>query len=343
MQKNKPIIIAGPCSAESETQVLETAHAIKQLGMVDIFRAGIWKPRTNPGGFEGVGSIGLQWLLKARAETGLALAIEVGDSKHVEEALAQNIDYLWVGARTTANPFSVQNLAEALQGTHSKIFIKNPVNADIKLWIGAVERMKHAGLKDILLIHRGFTQYGNTKYRNVPMWQIPIEMKRLFPELPMICDPSHICGNRISLFNISQKAVDLDYDGVMIESHINPDVALTDSFQQITPAVLGNLLSNIVWKKQNSDEIKYNEQIEHLRNQINYIDEEIMHLIANRMTLVKEIGDLKKFNKITVLQSERYNHLLQKALQKGEEIGLSEQFVKTLIEALHIESINKQE
>lgn len=343
MQKNKPIIIAGPCSAESETQVLETARAIKQLGLVDIFRAGIWKPRTNPGGFEGVGSIGLQWLLKARAETGLALAIEVGNSKHVEEALKLHIDYLWVGARTTANPFSVQNLAEALQGTQTKIFIKNPVNADIKLWIGAVERMKHAGLKDIMLIHRGFTQYGNTQYRNVPMWQIPIEMKRLFPELPMICDPSHICGNRVSLLNIAQKAVDLDYEGVMIESHINPDLALTDSFQQITPAVLGNLLSSIVWKKQNSDEIKYNEQIEHLRNQINYLDEELMHLIANRMTLVKEIGDLKKFNKITVLQSERYNHLLQKALQKGEEIGLSEQFVKTLIEALHIESINKQE
>lgn len=338
----KNLIIAGPCSAESEEQLLNTAIELKQTGKVDVLRAGIWKPRTNPGSFEGIGTLGLSWLLKAKQQTGLQTAVEVATSKHAEDSLSFDVDVLWIGARTTVNPFSVQEIADAIKGTNKIVLIKNPVSADIKLWIGAIERIQKAGITHVGLIHRGFTTYGNSEYRNVPMWQIPIEMKRLFPELPLICDPSHICGNRTGLQTISQKAVDLDYDGLMIESHCNPEAALTDKQQQITPKELENLLNQIVWKKSVSNEAAFIKQLEHHREQINQLDEELLTLISNRMNIAKEIGNIKQNNKITVLQSSRYNEILEKAIRKGSQVGLSEDFIKTYLEAIHIESIRIQ-
>jgi len=338
----KGLVIAGPCSAESEEQLMTTALELAQLKKVDVLRAGIWKPRTNPGGFEGVGVKGLPWLLEAKKATGLKTAVEVATAKHVEDALSFDVDILWIGARTTVNPFSVQQIADALKGTKTTVLIKNPVNPDVKLWIGAIERLQKIGIEDIGLIHRGFTFYGNTEYRNVPMWQIPIEMKRLFPGMPLLCDPSHICGNRTGLLSVSQKSVDLDYTGLIIESHTNPDVALTDKQQQITPVGLNELLEKLVQKKSNSTEESFVKQLEHLREQINHLDEELISLISNRMNVAKEIGQIKKTGKITVLQSSRYNDILKRALQKGDKVGLSEEFIKTYLEAIHIESIRIQ-
>lgn len=338
----KGLVIAGPCSAETEEQLLNTALALKQTEKVDVLRAGIWKPRTNPGYFEGVGTIGLSWLLKAKQQTGLQTAVEVATAKHVEDAMSFDVDVLWIGARTTVNPFSVQQVADALKGSKQTVLIKNPVNADTKLWIGAIERLQKVGIENIGLIHRGFTAYGNTEYRNPPMWQIPIEMKRLFPELPMICDPSHICGNRTGLQTISQKAVDLDYDGLIIESHIDPDNALTDKQQQITPKELGALLQQMIWKKSTSDEEVFLQKLERHREQINHLDEELLSLISNRMKIAKEIGEIKRNNKITVLQSSRYTEILDRAIRKGSQVGLSEDFIKTYLEAIHIESIRIQ-
>lgn len=338
----KGLIIAGPCSAESEQQLLQTATELATQKKVDILRAGIWKPRTNPGGFEGVGTKGLSWLLKAKQLTRLKTAVEVATAKHVEDALSFDVDVLWIGARTTVNPFSVQQIADALKETKQTVLIKNPVNPDIKLWIGAVERLQKVGIKDIGLIHRGFTSYGNTEYRNVPMWQIPIEMKRLFPDLPLICDPSHICGNRTGLSVVAQKSVDLDYDGLMIESHFDPESALTDKNQQITPDELSKLLDTIEWKKSHSSESNFVNKLERLREQINYLDEELISLISNRMKVAKEIGNIKKKSKVTILQSARYNEIVERALQKAKQVELSEEFMKTYMEAVHIESIRIQ-
>ncbi len=338
----KGVVIAGPCSAESEQQILHTASQLADTGKVDILRAGIWKPRTNPGGFEGVGTKALSWLLKAKQSTGLKTAVEVATAKHVEDAMSFEVDVLWIGARTTVNPFSVQQIAEALSGTKQTVLIKNPVNPDIKLWIGAVERLQKIGIENIGLIHRGFTSYGNTEYRNVPMWQIPIEMKRLFPNLPIICDPSHICGNRTGLLSISQKSVDLDFDGLIIESHYAPDSALTDKSQQISPENLDELLRNLIYKKSNSNEETFVKQLDHLREQINHLDEELISLISNRMKVAKEIGEIKKKSKITVLQSNRYNEILERAIKKGSQVGLSQDFIKSYLESVHIESIRIQ-
>lgn len=338
----KGLVIAGPCSAESELQLLNTAFELAHTSKVDILRAGIWKPRTNPGSFEGIGTKGLPWLLKAKQLTGLKTAVEVATAKHVEDALSFDVDILWIGARTTVNPFSVQQIADALKGTKQTVLIKNPVNPEIKLWIGAIERLQKNGIEDIGLIHRGFTSYGNTEYRNVPMWQIPIEMKRLFPEMPMICDPSHICGNRKNLLNVSQKSIDLDYDGLIIESHFDPESALTDKIQQITPDELVNLLEKLVVKKSSSKEEGFVRKLEYLRDQINNLDEELISLISNRMNVVKQIGEIKKNSKITVLQSTRYNEILDRALKKGAEVGLSHEFIATYLEAIHIESIRIQ-
>lgn len=338
----KGLIIAGPCSAETEEQLISTATELSKFKKVDVFRAGIWKPRTNPGGFEGVGVRGLPWLLKAKQLTGLKTAVEVATTKHVEDALSFDVDVLWIGARTTVNPFSVQQIADALKGSQKTVLIKNPVNPDLKLWIGAVERVHKSGVEDIGLIHRGFTAYGNTEYRNVPMWQIPIEMKRLFPEMPLICDPSHISGNTTGLLAVAQKSVDLDYTGLIIESHIKPEVALTDKQQQITPLELNDLLSKLVLKKNISTEEQFVKQLEHLREQINHLDEELISLISHRMNVAKEIGEIKKTGKITVLQSSRYNEILKRALQKADKVGLSEEFVKSYLEAIHIESIRVQ-
>ena len=338
----KDLVIAGPCSAESEMQILHTATELASIGKVDILRAGIWKPRTNPGGFEGVGTKGLAWLLKAKQLTGLKTAVEVATSKHVEDALNFDVDVLWIGARTTVNPFSVQQIADALKGTKQTVLIKNPVNPDIKLWIGAIERLQKVGIDDIGLIHRGFTSYGNTEYRNVPMWQIPIEMKRLFPEMPIICDPSHICGNKTNLLNITQKSVDLDYNGLIIESHYDPESALTDKQQQITPYELSKLIDSLVHKQSGSKEESFLTKLEYLREQINNLDEELITLIANRMTVAKEIGEIKKDGKITILQSNRYNEILERSIKKGTTVGLSSEFIKTYLEAIHIESIRTQ-
>jgi chorismate mutase len=338
----KGLIIAGPCSAESEQQLLQTTIELAAQKKVDILRAGIWKPRTNPGGFEGVGTKGLAWLLKAKQLAGLKTAVEVATAKHVEDALSFDVDVLWIGARTTVNPFSVQQIADALKETKQTVLIKNPVNPDIKLWIGAVERLQKVGITNIGLIHRGFTSYGNTEYRNVPMWQIPIEMKRLFPDLPFICDPSHICGNRIGLYSVAQKSTDLDYDGLMIESHFDPESALTDKNQQITPDELSKLLDKIEWKKSYSNESNFVNKLERLREQINYLDEELISLISNRMKVVKEIGNIKKESNVTILQSGRYSEIIERALKKAKQVELSEEFMKTYMEAVHIESIRVQ-
>ena len=338
----KGLIIAGPCSAESEEQLLDTAVLLRKEGKTDVLRAGIWKPRTNPGGFEGAGKEGLKWLLKAKQQTGLKTAVEVATSNHVEEALKFDVDVLWIGARTTVNPFSVQQLADALGGVQVPVLIKNPVNADLKLWMGAFERIQKSGINTIGLIHRGFTSYGNTEYRNAPLWQIPIEMKRLLPDYPMICDPSHICGNRENLLSISQKSVDLDYDGIMIETHINPDNALTDKNQQITPSQLSQLLSKLIKKSANSNEESFLIELENLREQINNLDDELIALISNRMKVAKQIGEIKNKSKITILQASRYNEVLENAIKRGEELGLSKEFIASYIECIHIESIRNQ-
>jgi chorismate mutase len=338
----KGLVLAGPCSAESEEQLLRTAIELSHTKKVDVLRAGIWKPRTNPGSFEGNGIKALPWLLKAKKITGLQTAVEVATAKHVEDALSFEVDVLWIGARTTVNPFSVQQIADALKGTKQTVLIKNPVNPDIKLWIGAIERLQKSGITDIGLIHRGFTSYGNTEYRNVPIWQIPIEMKRLFPDMPLICDPSHICGNRTGLLSVSQKSVDLDYDGLMIESHYNPDLALTDKQQQLTPEDLNYLLEAIIRKNSSSNEAAFVKQLDYLREQINHLDEELISLISNRMNVAKQIGEIKKNSQVTVLQSSRYNEVLERAIKKGEQVGLSHEFIKNYLEAIHIESIRIQ-
>ena len=338
----KGLVIAGPCSAENEEQLLRTAIELSHTKKVDVLRAGIWKPRTNPGNFEGVGTKALPWLLKAKNITGLPTAVEVATTKHVEDALNFEVDVLWIGARTTVNPFSVQLIADSLKGTEQIVLIKNPVNPDIKLWIGAIERLQKNGIKNIGLIHRGFTSYGNTEYRNVPMWQIPIEMKRLFPDIPLICDPSHICGNQSGLLSLSQKSVDLDYNGLMIESHYNPELALTDKQQQIKPHDLKFLLDSIIYKRNASLESDFLTKIDYLREQINHLDEELISLISNRMDVAKQIGEIKKQSQVTVLQTSRYNEVLDRAITKGEKVGLSNEFIKSLLDAIHIESIRIQ-
>src|SRR6476646_10653823 len=285
--RKRPLIISGPCSAETESQVLETAKRLAATGKVDMLRAGIWKPRTRPGSFEGIGTKGLPWLQQARKITGLPTAIEVATGKQVEDALHFDVDVLWIGARTTVNPFSVQEVADALRGVKVPVMIKNPINPDLELWTGAVERVAKAGVKELGLIHRGFSSYGNTEYRNAPMWHLAIEMKRRNPELLMINDPSHICGRRDILQEVSQKAIDLDYDGLIIESHIDPDKAWSDAKQQITPERLAEMLDSIRWRKEDVPSEEYHAALEKLRNQINHLDDELMQLLSQRMKVAE--------------------------------------------------------
>ncbi len=336
------MLISGPCSAETEKQLVDTALQLKEIGLVDYLRAGIWKPRTNPGGYEGAGVKGLSWLLNAKKETGLKTATEVATGKHVEDSLNFEVDLLWIGARTSVNPFSVQQVADALKGTNAMVYIKNPVNPDIKLWIGALERIQKAGITNVGLIHRGFSSYGNTEFRNAPLWQIPIEMKRLFPEIPMICDPSHITGDRTRIFEISQKSLDLDYDGLIIESHISPDDAWTDKAQQITPKQLQTGYENLVLKSKSTDILDFQLQLDELRQQINFHDDELLSLIRSRMNIAEKIGELKKNNQVTVLQNNRWNEILLKSIDKGTKLNLSEEFVRSVMELLHVESIRLQ-
>jgi chorismate mutase len=338
----RPLIISGPCSAETEEQVVETAQRLAQTGKVDVLRSGIWKPRTRPGSFEGIGTKGLPWLQHARKVTGLLTAVEVATSKQVEDALHFDVDILWVGARTTVNPFSVQEIADALRGVKVPVLIKNPINPDLELWIGAVERIAKAGINDIGLIHRGFSSYGNTEYRNAPMWHLAIEMKRRNPELLMINDPSHICGRRDILQEVAQKAIDLDFDGLIIESHIDPDNAWSDAKQQITPERLGEMLGNIVWRREDIPSEEYHAALDKLRAQINHLDDELMQILGQRMKVAEKIGQYKKDNNITILQTARWNEILDRAFQKGEKMGLSKEFITKYFDAVHLESINHQ-
>jgi chorismate mutase len=338
----RPLIISGPCSAETEEQVIETAERLAKTGKVDMLRAGIWKPRTKPGMFEGIGAKGLPWLQKAKKLTGLPTTVEVATGKQVEDALTFDVDVLWIGARTTVNPFSVQEVADALRGVDVPVLIKNPINPDLELWQGAVERVSRAGIKQVGLIHRGFSSYGNTEFRNAPMWHLAIEMKRRMPGMPIINDPSHICGRRDILQATAQKAIDLDFDGLMIESHIDPDNAWSDAKQQITPERLAEMLSAISWRKEDVPSESYHAALDKLREQINHIDDELMQLISQRMSIAEKIGEYKRNNNVTILQATRWNEVLEKALLKAGKVGLSDEFITRYMDAIHMESINRQ-
>jgi len=340
--KKRPLIISGPCSAETEAQVLETAQRLAATGRVDMLRAGIWKPRTRPGSFEGIGTKGLAWLQTAKKNTGLPITVEVATGKQVEDALHFDVDVLWIGARTTVNPFSVQEVADALRGVRVPVLIKNPINPDLELWTGAVERVAKAGIDKLGLIHRGFSSYGNTEYRNAPMWHLAIEMKRRNPELLMINDPSHICGRRDILQEVAQKAIDLDYDGLMIESHIDPDNAWSDAKQQITPERLAEMLGEIVWRKEDVASEEFHAALEKLRNQINHLDDEMMQILSQRMKVAEKIAIYKKENDITILQTNRWNEILNRACERAEKLGLSREFITKYFDAVHMESISHQ-
>jgi chorismate mutase len=340
--QKRPLIISGPCSAETEEQVMETATQLANTGKVDVLRAGIWKPRTRPGSFEGIGTKGLPWLLQAKKITGLPTAVEVATAKQVEDALHFDVDILWLGARTTVNPFSVQEIADALKGANVPVLIKNPLNPDLELWIGAVERVAKAGINDIGLIHRGFSSYGNTEYRNAPMWHLAIEMKRRNPDMLIVNDPSHICGRRDILLDVSQEAINLDFDGLMIESHIDPDNAWSDAKQQVTPERLAEMLGQIIWRKEDIASEEFHAALEKMRQQINQLDDELMQLLSQRMKVAEKIGQYKKENNITILQTKRWNEILDRACKKGDKMGLTKEFVTKYLDAVHMESINRQ-
>lgn len=339
---NKPILIAGPCSAESEEQVLQTAHAISRIPGVTAYRAGIWKPRTRPNSFEGVGLEGLKWLKKVKEETGLRTACEVANANHVYEALKHGVDILWIGARTTVNPFTVQEIADALRGVDVPVLVKNPVNPDLQLWLGAVERLSQAGIRQLGAIHRGFSTFENGPYRNLPKWTSLIEFKRLVPEIPVICDPSHIAGNRHLLQSISQKAIDMALDGLMIETHCNPDLALSDAAQQVTPEALEELLNNLRYRHEEVGDAPNAERLEELRDQIDHLDDELMEVFARRARISRKIGEYKKANNITILQVKRWDQLLGTRLEQARRDGLEEEFVKDLFEIVHKYSIEMQ-
>jgi len=336
----KPIIMAGPCSAETEEQVMNTAVSLAAMG-IKIFRAGIWKPRTRPSAFEGVGSVGLQWLQRVKKETGMLVSTEVANVKHVYEALKYGVDIIWLGARTSANPFAVQDIADSLRGVNIPVMVKNPVNPDVDLWIGAIERINNAGIKQMAAIHRGFSSYDKTLYRNIPQWQIPIELRRRIPQIPIITDPSHICGNREFLYDISQKAMDLNFDGLIIETHCNPNKALSDANQQVTPEGLQGILNRLVLR---DPEIKEELMLTlaELRDQIDKLDDRIINLLEERMTVSEKIGSYKKENNITILQTKRWDDMLKNRLRLGTRKGLSEEFIIKLFRSIHQESINHQ-
>ncbi len=333
----RPIIISGPCSAESREQVLSTAKALSSRG-VRIFRAGIWKPRTKPGGFEGIGIEGLRWLKEVKKETGMLVSTEVATPIHVFEALKAGIDLLWIGARTVTNPFAMQELADALKGVDIPILVKNPINPDIELWCGALERLYNAGVRNIGVIHRGFSSYEKKLYRNIPLWHLPIEMRRRFPELTIFCDPSHIGGKRELIAPISQQALDLNFDGLLIESHCDPDNALSDAGQQLTPDVLDYTLKMLVIR----DNAQTTENINVLRQQIDEIDEQLLGILGKRMRISREIGTYKKEHNMPILQSGRYTEILEQRGKMGVEMGLKGEFVKEIMESIHEESVKLQ-
>jgi chorismate mutase len=337
-----PLVIAGPCSAETEEQVLKIAHKLKDTD-VTVYRAGIWKPRTRPGMFEGVGAIGLDWLKKVKAETGLLISTEVANKDHVKLALEADIDILWIGARSTVSPFIVQEIADALQGTDKIVLVKNPVNPDLALWMGGVERLYTADIKKLGVIHRGFSTYDKSKYRNNPEWQIAVEFQNQFPDMPLICDPSHIAGRRDLIFDISQRALDLNFDGLMIETHWDPDNAWSDAKQQVTPSRLLEIMNDLKIRKKTTDEESYQTELSNLREQIDVIDQGILDTLGKRMNIAESIGQLKKDNNVAVLQNKRWNEILDTMKQEGNQRGLSEEFITRIFKAIHQESINHQE
>ncbi len=337
VEDKRPLVIAGPCSAETEEQVMDTAKQLAKNG-IKVFRAGVWKPRTKPGGFEGNGVAALPWLQEVKKETGMLVATEVATAKHVEEALKYGVDLLWIGARTTADPFAVQEIADTLKGVDMPILVKNPVNPDLELWIGALQRINNAGIKRLGAIHRGFSTYDKKLYRNLPQWHIPIELHRRIPELPIICDPSHISGRRDLISPLCQQAMDLQFDGLIIESHIDPDHAWSDASQQLAPDVLSLILNNLVIRETNQT----TESLAELRKQIDEIDMDLTEMLAKRMRVAREIGVYKKEHEMAILQTNRYDEIIHKRVEAGTAMEMDGEFMKTIFEAVHAESVRQQ-
>jgi chorismate mutase len=339
--KSKPLVIAGPCSAETPEQLLKTAQGLKKY-KVDILRAGIWKPRTRPNSFEGAGEDGLKWLADVKKEVGLPVGTEVANTEHIELALKYGVDVLWVGARTTVNPFSVQEMADALRGTDAAVLVKNPINPELALWVGAFERFANAGIKNLAAIHRGFSTYDKSKFRNVPMWQIAIELRRIAPQIPIICDPSHIGGKRDYIFELSQKAMDLGFDGLMIETHIDPDNAWSDAAQQVTPERLGEILSELQIRDVVSTNADFQNKLEELRAKIDNIDRELIEVLAARMAISEKIGEYKKENNVTSFQVKRWDEIMKNRGEIAAKMNLNSEYVKEIFKIIHEESVRKQ-
>ncbi len=341
MELSHPIVIAGPCSAETEEQVMKTAHLLKDTD-TNVFRAGIWKPRTRPGGFEGVGEVGLPWLQRVREETGMKITTEVGNANHVELALKYDVDILWIGARTTVNPFAVQEIADALKGVDKPVLVKNPVNPDLALWLGGVERFKAAGISQLGVIHRGFSAYNTLHYRNKPKWHIAIQLKKEFPDLPLILDPSHICGRRDTILDVSQTALDLNFDGFMIETHCDPDNAWSDAAQQITPTQLNQITHDLKIRQKSSTKEEFQRKLNLHRKELDLIDGNIIDVLSDRMRIAEEIGKIKHQENVAILQSGRWSDILSAMVEAGTSKGLSKDFVEEVFRAIHVESINIQ-
>jgi len=339
---NNPLLISGPCSLETEEQTLETARLLAKDPRVFIYRGGIWKPRTRPGSFEGVGSIGLKWLQKVKKETGLPVGTEVANAQHTEKAMKAGIDVLWIGARSTASPFVVQEIAEVVKGSDAVVMVKNPVNPDLQLWIGAIERVYQAGIKNIVAIHRGFTPFKETIYRNYPNWTTVIELRRLMPNLPIICDPSHIAGKREYLYEIAQKAFDMGLEGLMLESHVDPSCALSDAAQQLKPADLSKLLDRLVIRHESANNPEFENRLDMLRNRIDTLDAELLEILSSRVEIVKQIGRYKKENNVTALQISRWSQLMNSRVNIGKKLDLNETFVKILFQLIHEDSVRMQ-
>ncbi len=340
---NKPFVISGPCSAETEEQLLETAIALAKTAKVDMLRAGIWKPRTRPGTFEGVGKEGLKWMISAREETGLPVTVEVANTTHIEHALKAEIDVLWIGAKTSVNPFSMQEIANALKGTNAKVLVKNPINPSLSLWLGAIERLENVGVNVLGIIHRGFTEFGDKVYRNNPMWQIPIELMMKRPDLVMINDPSHICGNRTMLHEVAQKAMDLNFDGIMLEVHRDPDNAWSDAMQQITPQRFDEIISALHIRKEKGENQQAAEELHDYRRKIDELDKELLSILSKRMDVVRDIAQYKKSHNTTVLQKARWEKIISRTLELSNKLELNPDFVKIILKAIHDESIDIQE
>jgi chorismate mutase len=339
---NNPLLISGPCSLETKEQTLETARLLARDPRVFVFRGGIWKPRTRPGCFEGVGSIGLKWLQQVKKETGLPVATEVANTRHTEKALNAGIDVIWIGARSTASPFVVQEIADVIKGSKVVVMVKNPVNPDINLWMGAIERIYRSGIKNIVAIHRGFTPFRETKYRNYPNWQTVIELRRLMPSLPIICDPSHLAGKREYLYEIAQKAFDMGMEGLMLESHFNPSIALSDASQQLTPDDLAKLLDRLVIRYQKTDNPEFETKLDMLRSRIDSIDSELLEILSSRTQIVKQIGRYKKENNVTALQITRWRQLMADRIELGKKLSLDEKFVQVFFQLIHEDSVRMQ-